>query len=1308
MIPKPRTSQRSAAAILAAALLGAGPAAAAKFAPEDLEFFEQRIRPVLVEHCYTCHNSTELAESGLRLDYRDGLLEGGMRGPAIEPGKPRSSLLLRAMRHPSLDFRMPLGGARLPDEVVADFERWIEIGAPDPRTEPPSAAALKEATSWQTTLEQRKQWWSLQPIADPEPPEVADGLWSKNAIDRFLAAGLAEAELEPAPLAEPRTVMRRLSYVLTGLPPTPAEASDFERRAAIDREAAVAEEVDRLLASPAFGERWARHWMDWVRYAETHGSEGDPPVPYAWRYRDYLIRALNADVPVDQLIREHLAGDLLDEPRMNPELGINESAIGIAHYRFVLHGFGPTDALDEQVRFTENQIDVVSKAFLGMTVACARCHDHKFDAISQTDFYALYGTMVNGRPGVQTIDTEERRNAHRAELSELKNKLRQVLADAWILAAADVPAALRQPDGPWDAALTGGHSPYDPLYAWVRTRGIRGRGAFSKQWKALSDAYTESRQELETRRQAPAVQRWDLSRTEDVEEWYRHGNGLPEARPQGAGSYEVARAGDSIVADILPAGVYTHALTNRHNGTFSSPRFFIGAKAKLAVRIAGRGGAVARYVVQNYPQVGEVYPIETLSDGEWRWQHWDLDYWDGDHAYIELVTAADHPMTGESSGGRSDRSWFGITEAVVLDEAGELPRDEPAEFTAPLFEIEGAPGDREELAARYGEAVREAAEAWRDGSMTDAQARFLASFVRRGLLPNDMDDVPEARSIALAIRELEERIPPPTRSPAVLAGPRFDQPLMERGNHRQLGEPVPQRFLEAIDPEPYADSVHPRLALAKSVLDPANPLTARVIANRLWGHAFGRGIVATPDNFGQMGELPSNAALLDHLATALKADGWSLKTFVRRLALTRAFQLESKPSPAARERDPQNRLLSHAHLRRLEAEAVRDAMLLAAGDLEPVDAAETRPVPGWSNRRSVYVQVIRNQPDPVLHTLDLPTPVTTKGQRDQTNVPAQSLLLMNNTQVMHLAARFGDRIAHDPDLGTDRERIVRMFRLALGRAPTAAEFDGAKQFLNQANVQKPAPEDIEAWNAAAVDRREETAGLREFTEQKTRGVLRYYHRASAPEAIAAWEFDEPPKNGRAYDTVGGLALKLGRQVRLKGGALWLAPPDVLATKPIRQTFDDYTLEAWVAELPGDAESGTPPPVHLVLARDRAGALTAYRNGVAADPESIRQELPMSLERGRLQFAGSDDAPLGVLQARLYDRALGPDDVAASALGNIEAASEEEQARIYRGTWARIARLESEADRLEQSAAGGDPWHQLAHAMFNLKEFMYLQ
>ena len=1249
MNTKRRIPPRLGAAILAAVLLGAGPAAAAEFAPEDLEFFEQKIRPVLVEHCYTCHNSAKIAESGLRLDHREGLLKGGMRGPAIEPGKPRSSLLLRAMRHPSLDFRMPLGGAKLPDEVIADFERWIEIGAPDPRNEPPSADALKEATAWRTILEQRKSWWSLQPIADPEPPVVTDANWSHDwsgsAIDRFLAAGIADAGLEPAPLAEPRTVMRRLSYVLTGLPPTPAQVDDFERRAAVDRNAAVEDEIDRLLADPAFGERWARHWMDWVRYAESHGSEGDPQIPYAWRYRDYLIRALNADVPIDQLIREHLAGDLLKEPRMNAELGINESAIGIAQYRFVLHGFGPTDALDEQVRFTENQIDVVSKAFLGMTVACARCHDHKFDAISQTDFYALYGTMVNGRPGVQTIDNEARQNAHRDDLIRLKGELRQVLGEAWLEAAAGVPARLQQPDGPWAAALTGGQSPYDPLYAWVRTGRLRSRGAFAKQWQKLAAAYKRSSQQLEVRQQAPAVRRWDLSRTEDVEQWYRHGNGLPDAKPQEAGSYEVTQGGGTIVADILPGGVYTHSLTNRHNGTFSSPRFLVEAKQKLAVRIAGRGGAIARYVVQNYPQRGEVYPIETLSDGEWRWQQWDLDYWDGDHAYIELVTAADHPMTGESSGGRSDRSWFGITEAVVLEEKGELPRNQPAEFTAPLFEIGGAPGDRGELAARYGEAVQGAVAAWRDGSMTDAQARFLASFVRRGLLPNDMDDVPEARPIVDAIRRLEEAIPVPTRSPAVLAGPRFDQPLMERGNHRQLGEPVPQRFLEALDPEPYADSVHPRLALALSILDPGNPLTARVIANRLWGHTFGRGIVATPDNFGQMGELPSNAALLDHLATTLRDDGWSLKTLLRRLVSTRAFQLESTPRPAARERDPRNDLLSHAHLRRLEAEAVRDSM---------------------------------------------------------TNVPAQSLLMMNNTQVMHLAARFAERIAQDPDLHSDRERIVAMFRLALGRPPTEPELGAAEQFLNQAQDQKPAREDVESWNAAAMDRREESAEIREFTADKTRGVLRFYHRASAPAAMAAWEFDDPPKARRVYDAIGSVPLKLGRDVRVDDGALWLEASDVVTSKPIRRTLDEYTLEAWVAS---GADAG---PVHLVLTRDRKGASTAYRNGAEADPEDVRRELPMSLEKGRLQFAGGGNAPLGVLQARLYDRVLDPADVAASALGNIEVPSEAEQARIYRGSWSRIARLEAEADQLEQSAGGGDAWRRLAHAMFNLKEFMYLR
>ena len=241
-----------------------------------------------------------------------------------------------------------------------------------------------------------------------------------------------------------------------------------------------------------------------------------------------------------------------------------------------------------------------------------------------------------------------------------------------------------------------------------------------------------------------------------------------------------------------------------------------------------------------------------------------------------------------------------------------------------------------------------------------------------------------------------------------------------------------------------------------------------------------------------------------------------------------------------------------------------------------------------------------------------------------------------------------------------------------------------------------------------MDRREESAELRESTADKTKYVLRFYHRPSAPKAVAAWEFDDLPRKASAGDVNDGPELKLGRDVQVSDGALWLGTSDAVTRKPIRQTLDEHTLEAWVAELPSEEDASEPPPVHLVLARGREGAWTAYRNGVAANAESVRQELPMSLEKGRVRFAASEDAPLRVLQARLYDRALRPDDVAASALGNVEAAPEEEQARIYRGSWAQIARLEAEADRLERSAAGGDAWRQLAHAMFNLKEFMYLR
>ncbi|MCG8651293.1 MAG: DUF1549 domain-containing protein, partial [Pirellulales bacterium] len=313
---------------------------------QEREFFESRIRPVLVERCYACHNSADTAEGGLAVDSREAFLRGGDSGKTIVAGKPDQSPLLAILRHEVDGLEMPQDGPKLADQVVTDFAKWISMGAPDPRDQPPALEVLQQATSWPATLQRRKQWWCFQPIGTPDIPENA-GL-SDHPIDRFVHVKLDQAGLVPAPPAEDSVLVRRLFISLIGLPPHPEQLQHwldrYQQAGQQGRDRVTEALVDELLASVHFGERWARHWMDWIRYAESHGSEGDPQIDNAWHYRDYLIRALVADVPYDQLLREHVAGDLLAEPRANNDLGINESMLGPVHWRMVFHGFAPTDA----------------------------------------------------------------------------------------------------------------------------------------------------------------------------------------------------------------------------------------------------------------------------------------------------------------------------------------------------------------------------------------------------------------------------------------------------------------------------------------------------------------------------------------------------------------------------------------------------------------------------------------------------------------------------------------------------------------------------------------------------------------------------------------------------------------------------------------------------------------------------------------------------------------------------------------------------------------------------------------------------
>lgn len=1044
-----RFARRHAAIAFALAV-----ASASAQSPESVEFFEKHIRPVLVDHCYECHGGVpDTIKGGLNLTWRDGLLQGGDNGPVIVPGNAAVSRLVQALHYDNADLQMPPAG-KLADDVIASFTTWIEQGAVDPRDEPPSEIDLKNTMSWENVRDRRMAWWSFQPIANPTPPSVAGPAWNDNPIDQFIKQQLDAAAIPPSAPADALSLVRRLYFVLTGLPPSPEATAAFADAAALDRQAAIEASADALLASPAFGERWGRHWMDWMRYTESHGSEGDPAIPHAWRYRDYIIRALNEDVPYDDLVREHLAGDRVPAPRINPALGINESIIGNAQFRFVQHGFSPTDPLDERVHVTDNQVDVISKAFLGMTVSCARCHDHKFDPISQEDFYALYGIAASCRPATVTIDTPERQDLHKAELEAKKVALHAALAAAWLNAVDQIPAQLAAPGGAWSDAIANATTSLDPLHAWQRL-GRANDGALKQGWKELMAQWNNSRGALEQRRNTAYPIRWDMAG--GGSDWQRHGNGLADG-PTPAGAFLVETEGERILRAILPAGTYANLLSTKHSAILASPRFPVEQKS-LFVRVAGEGGARHRYVIQDYPRDGTIYPLMKLEGGDWHWQRWDMDYWKGESAHLEVSAAADQAVLADP---KMPRSWFGIAEVVFLEEGQPVPRDEMAEIAAPLYEIDGAPNNAQELAARYQASLRACIAAWQSNAMTDAQARYLNHFVRRGLLPNAVAEVSEAAAILAEYRRLESEIPVPTRAPGILEGAPVDQPLYTRGNHKQPADIVPRRFLEALDASPYDSADAGRLALAESILRDDNPLAARVIANRLWHHVFGAGIVATPDNFGVMGELPTHPALLDYLATRMRDEGWSIKKLVRLLVTSQTFQRSAAPTQSARETDPANRLLSHARVRRLEAEAIRDAMLAVSGRLDSAMGGE--PADGQGDRRSVYVRVIRNNIDLFLGTFDFPTPVSTQGRRDSTNVPAQSLTFMNDPFVRSLAESLARTIAADASLADDRSRINAMFNRVTGRPPADAERDQMLAYLDSA-ARQPGQD---PWTALAL------------------------------------------------------------------------------------------------------------------------------------------------------------------------------------------------------------------------------------------------
>jgi len=905
-----------AAAILAASVAGLAAAAG----PVD---YGRDIRPILAARCFTCHGpDASTRKAGLRLDDPHEAKAPRPDGTfAIAAGDPeRSGILARIFTHDP-DLRMPPSGNPLTAAEGELLRRWIAEGAP-----------YREA-------------WSWLPIAPHDPPEVRDAAWPLDPLDRFTLARLEAAELAPAPRADPRTLLRRVSFDLVGLPPEPEE---LDRFAADPSPAALAREVDRLLAHPGFGEKWGRHWLDLVRYAETYGHEFDYPIPHAWRYRDAVIRAFNADLPYDRFVREHLAGDLL-EPRIDPATGLDEARILTGFWWLSQGTHAPVDVAADEAERIENQIDTLAKTFLGLTVACARCHDHKFDPITQRDYYGLSAHLKRSRRTVVELDPHGEIAAARATA-----RSERVAFEARFPVDPDAVAADTDPPPGLGGWLVDFAEPLPPGF-------VASGAAFAR---------------------------------------------TLDERPR------LERRGDRLVA--APVGVATsRAAGEAFAGSLRSPSFPI-ERRHLHQRIRGRG--TVRVIVDGYhldehnPLLFEGYRRSIDRPDGFGIETWDLSRSLGRRAYLEWT---------DPGPGSLEIDWI-------------LATDDPAPPASPAPEPERAFGT-----------------------------------------PDD----------AAALAALDARpAPEPARALAIEDGTPWSEFIHRRGSTRELGEEVAPGLVASLDPAGVA-APGDRLDLAARLADPTHPLVARVMANRVWHHLFGRGIVSSVDDFGALGTPPSDPALLDHLADRFRRD-WSVKGLVRSIVLSATYAMSARGDPAGDERDPLNEIPHRAALRRLEAEALRDAMLALAGRLDPVVGgpgvpthlrpsmdgrgrpAESGPLDG-AGRRSVYLEVRRNFPDPLLAAFDLPIPTATVGRRHRSNVPGQALALLNAPFVREMARAWGERIAAEE--GPVEARVSRMSERAFGRPARAAELLACVDFLDAdaraRGLERPDPE---AWAGLAL------------------------------------------------------------------------------------------------------------------------------------------------------------------------------------------------------------------------------------------------
>lgn len=1036
------------------------------------EYFESKIRPVLVQQCLLCH-SGERPQAGLSLDHRAGWEVGGKSGPAVVLGDPSKSLIMRVLRHEEGVTAMPLGGEKLSYETIATFEEWIRTGAFDPRDKPAAVATVSK--SWQEIFNERRKWWSLQPVSRPPIPAVKQTQWSHQPMDRFILAGMEAAGLTPAPRADRATLLRRLSFVLTGLPPTPEEVDAF----VADGDPKVYEKlVSRLLGSVHFGEHWARHWMDVVRYSDTYGYESDIPAKGAWRYRDYLIRAFNEDVPFDQLVREQIAGDLLPNPRVNAASQINESLIGTMFYQMGEKREGDSlqfNGIHQEM--VNNKIDAFSKAFQAMTVGCARCHNHKLDAVSQRDYYAMAGVFMSSRWVSNTLDTPGRNRVTLQQLTALKPKIREAVAQWWLKAIADIPKRLEaltpeteepkqdKPKGDKKTPME------DPLYIWFELKAAEAKSQSVKgTWHRLAENYAAVRKQRLESNTRDYITVADFSAGAPVG-WSTDGVGLHEG-PVRSGDFAVSLEGSSAIEMLMPAGLFTNSLSPRLNGVLRTPFLNHSDGKKLSIQAAGGDLSTVSEIVDNAFMTERQVYLKTIQP-QWTGifpvggQSGDMPKTEDERAemrmWSEVATKASNPNFPPRTGlirkvadlehERDPRSWFGVTR-VVEHRNDKPPADELARFESLL--AGSGPVDLPASAVCFQRWAQTAIDAWRRDRATEDHVWIINWLIEKDLLPNKMEESEPVRLLVSTYRTIEKEIADPqTVNGMADVDPGRDYRLNIRGVYEDLGERVPRGYVEVLAREPRGPTPKNsgRLDLAHLVASPANPLTGRVFVNRVWYWIFGTGIVPTTDDFGHLGEKPSHPELLDYLAMEFMAGDWSIKKLVQSLVLSETFCQSGGISPEAHEVDPLNRLLSHYPLRRLEGESIRDSLLAVSSRLdrqlygETIDPVRTKedaakrlfsgPLDG-NGRRSIYIRMSIMDPPQFLATFNQPPPKVPMGRRDKTNSPAQALALLNDPFVSGQAEFWAKSLIDQPHRNP-QERITAMFRRAFSRNPNDAE-----------------------------------------------------------------------------------------------------------------------------------------------------------------------------------------------------------------------------------------------------------------------------